>query len=140
MRSEIARDVGMTNVMSSRFCSLDSILERQNSARTASALTAWASSGRSFYDTYAPSLINQSNQCACETREQVAIRITKVDRYQRPCGASSLYRTQKKRDMTGLKVRDHVLKRHRWETSRGRQSLESDAEPLARFLSPSDGD
>ena len=45
MRSEIARDLGMTSVMGMRFCSLRSILEWQNTARTASALTPRAISG-----------------------------------------------------------------------------------------------
>jgi hypothetical protein len=36
MRSEIARDLGMTSVMGMRFCSLRSILEWQDTARTPS--------------------------------------------------------------------------------------------------------
>lgn len=50
MRSEIARDLGMTSVMGVRFCSLRSILEWQDTARTASALTTRAISGEPFYD------------------------------------------------------------------------------------------
>lgn len=50
MRSEIARDLGMTSVMGVRFCSLRSILEWQYTARTASALTPRAISGEPFYD------------------------------------------------------------------------------------------
>jgi hypothetical protein len=45
MRSEIARDLGMTSVMGMRFCSLRSMLEWQNTVRTASALTPRAISG-----------------------------------------------------------------------------------------------
>ncbi|HEV2582022.1 MAG TPA: hypothetical protein VGT44_14295, partial [Ktedonobacteraceae bacterium] len=39
--------------------------------------------------------------------EQVAIRITKVKRHKRLCGASPLHRTQKDRNMTGVKMRDN---------------------------------
>jgi hypothetical protein len=45
--------------------------------------------------------------------EQVAIRITKVERHQRLRGTSPLHRTQKESNILGVKVRDHVLKRHR---------------------------
>jgi hypothetical protein len=45
--------------------------------------------------------------------EQVAIRITKVERHQRLRGTSPLHRAQKESNILGLKVRDHLLKRHR---------------------------
>src|SRR6266516_3442707 len=45
--------------------------------------------------------------------EQVAIRITKVERYQRFRGTSPLHGTQKESNMAGVKMRHHLLKRHR---------------------------
>jgi hypothetical protein len=50
MRSEFARDLGMTSVMGMRFCSLRSILEWRDTARTTSALTPRAISGEPIYE------------------------------------------------------------------------------------------
>src|SRR5438876_686522 len=59
-------------------------------------------------------LADQTNRSAnIGYLEQVAIRITKVKRHQRLRGTSPLHRTQKDRNMTGVKIRDNVLKWHR---------------------------